>query len=202
MKRITPLALLALAACHGQAPAPAPANAASPKAAAAPPSVYSDASIGPIATDAEAIEAGKFAQEFYGWYAIHEYNLQYAVKERPGAFGKEVLAALQADFDASDKSPSEVVGLDWEPFSGSQDPCGPYRVTRISRQGESILVAMRGMCTDAASRSVPDAVAELVHGQGSWQFADIRHGADSGTLRKDLARLDEDRKKPKGIADK
>ena len=195
------LALSTLLACRAPRSAQAPAAAMPPKATSVEPPAYSDTTIGPAATGSDARAAALFTRDYYQWYTSHDYNLAYAVQHRPEVFGRELLAALRADFAASAKSPGEVVGLDWEPFSGSQDPCGPYQPTRTARRGDTILVAMRGMCTDAEPRPVPDAVPELVYGRRGWQFIDIRHGADGGTLRQDLATIkaarDSSRAKPR-----
>ena|SRR5689334_21750050 len=150
----------------------------------------SDAS---LTDDSTAQSAARFTQTFYDWYNAHADRLEIAVKERPEVFEPRLLSALQTDLEASAKNPQEIVGLDWDPFTASQDPCDPYKVDGISRRGDTILVAMRGMCTDTAPRAGPDVIAEVARGPSGWVFVDLRHPADSGSLRADLAKLREAR---------
>jgi hypothetical protein len=188
------MAAFALLSCRGREATPQQAQGpAAPATAQAMPIAYSDSAIGARATDPVADSASKFTEAFYAWYAAREYRLQSAVRARPDVFGSELLQALRLDLAAAAKHPGEIVGLDWEPFSGSQDPCGPFRATRVSRRADTVLVAMRGMCADAAPRFAPDAVPELLRVGGQWRVVNIRHGGDSGTLLEDLARLRRER---------
>lgn len=139
--------------------------------------------------DSSAASAARFAQAFYDWYRRHDDRLEAAVSQRPEVFSAELLAALRRDIGAQAKSPDDVVGLDWDPFTGSQDPCDPYRVDRVTRRGDTVLVAMRGTCKDAAPRQTPDAIAALRQAPAGWQFVDVLHGDGSGTLLRDLAEL-------------
>ncbi len=142
-----------------------------------------------LATDSAAEAGAAFTQAFYDWYAEHHTSLEDAVRLRPEVFAPGLLRALQADIAAARRNPGEVVGLDWDPFTGSQDPCLPMKVDLVTRRADTLLVMMRGQCTDQPSRSSPDAIPELLPSGRGWTFVDIRHGADRGTLLQDLAQL-------------
>ena len=182
------LAAMTLAGCRKAA---APEQHAPTRGTSSPAAV--EASLGTLARDSVAQDAAQFTQAFYDWYAVHETNLDTAVKLRPEVFGPELLRALRGDIAASSHSPNEVVGLDWDPLTGSQDPCLPMKVDVVTRRGDTLLVAMRGMCTDAEPRSTPDALPELLHTRSGWVFVDIRHGSDTGSLLHDLAQFQRER---------
>ncbi|SRR6266571_703823 len=152
-----------------------------------------DTSVGNPTTDSAAQTAAAFTQAFYDWYRRHDDRLETAVAERPALFGPELLAALKADITAQDQSPGEIVGIDWDPFTASQDPCDPYRVDRITRRGDTIFVAVRGLCTDAAPRPGPDVFAELHHTASGWVFVNFREPGDTNSLLDHLALLRQQR---------
>ncbi len=135
-----------------------------------------------------------FTQTFYDWYRLHDDRLETALAQRPELFGATLLTALRTDIEAQAKNPQEIVGIDWDPFTNSQDPCDPYQVASASRRGDTVLVAMRGMCTDAAPRPGPDVIARLQHRDSSWVFVDFTSPSDSLSLLGHLTLLQKDRK--------
>ncbi len=178
---IAAVAALLAAGCR-KAPHGAPAGKA-----AAPTAM--EASFGSLARDSVAQDAAAFVQAFYEWYAEHHNRFEDAVRLRSDVFTPELLRALRADLAASSRAKDDVVGLDWDPFMGGQEPCVPMRVDVVTRRADTLFVAMRGQCTDIPPRAAPDAVPGLVRGARGWAIADIRHGGDLGSLRQDLAEL-------------
>jgi len=148
-----------------------------------------DVSLGAPANDSIARTAAQFTQGFYDWYGGVGEQTDVAVRERPSTFAPQLLEALRLDFAAQSKSPDEIVGLDWDPFLATQDPCNPYRVSQITRRSDTILVAVKGLCTDAAPHAGPDVIAEVGQTRGRWAFLDFRHAGDRGSLLQDLAAL-------------
>ncbi len=148
-----------------------------------------DTALGPTATDSAALSAVNFVKAFYSWYATRDDNLETVVTERADVFGSELLAALRLDLEASRANPGEIVGLDWDPLTGGQDPCDPYQVVRTARRQDTVLVDVRSACPGYADRALPDAVLMLLRFDADWRIVDIRHGTDTGTLLGDLARL-------------
>jgi len=69
----------------------------------------------------------KFAQEFYDWYLPFSQKktqqpAAYLALRRPReVFSPELLKALRIDAEASVRAKGEFVGLDFDPFFGSQD---------------------------------------------------------------------------------
>lgn len=148
-----------------------------------------DSGLGVAATDTAARSAARFAQDFYDWYAHQGENADRAVKARPTLLAPELLAALRADVAAQARSPDDIVGIDWDPFLNTQDPCNPYRVGQVTRRGDTLLIAVKGFCKDAAPRPGPDVIAEVAWQADRWVFVDFRHAEDRGSLLQDLARL-------------
>jgi len=172
------VAALVAAACH-KAPGP---NARTAVAAA-------DSTLGTPATDSAARSAAQFTQGFYDWYRARGDVFEAAVHDSPAALEPGLLQAIREDLEAQSRSPDEVVGLDWDPFLNTQEPCDPYRVQGTTRRGDTVLVSVKGTCADREPQVSPDVVAELGRLGGRWVFLDFRHGADAGSLRQDLARL-------------
>ncbi len=176
------LAAVVPLACHKASPPNAESGA--------PPA---DATLGTPATDSAARSATQFAQAFYDWYRLRGDRYEAAVRDSPAAFEPGLLAAMRADLAAQSRSPDEVVGLDWDPFLGTQDPCDPYRVQGTTRRGDTILVAVKSACIDREPHAGSDVIAEIGRRGGRWVFLDFRHAGDPGSLRQDLARLREGR---------
>jgi hypothetical protein len=102
----------------------------------------------PVAqADSNALARDAVAR-FYAWYtplAAHTPGADLrALRDSRWHFDAALAAALRADVAASGKSPSEVVGLDMDPFLNSQDPCNRYAPTGVRRDGTSRLVDVRG----------------------------------------------------------
>jgi hypothetical protein len=155
--------------------------------------VAADSTLGAPAADSTAHMAARFAQRFYDWYARQGERFDVAVRDSPAFFALQLLRDIRADVEASARSPGEIVGLDWDPFLGTQDPCNPYRVGETTRRGDTVLVPVKGMCTDRNPTPGPDVIAELRFENGRWTFVDFRHVGDAGSLVHDLAKLREAR---------
>jgi len=180
---------LALAAalalgCHKEAPPPASASAST---------AVRDTTLGLPAADGAAQSAAAFVQAFYQWYGKLGDLYQQAVHDSPAFFAPALLAGLHADSAAKQQHPDEVVGLDWDPFLETQDPCDPYQVMGTTRRGDTVLVAVGGMCSGREPRAAPDVIAEVMarsEGGGTgWIFVDFRHTDDAGSLMQDLKAL-------------
>ncbi|HVM42010.1 MAG TPA: hypothetical protein VMT77_00805 [Gemmatimonadales bacterium] len=175
------VALAALAACHRASP-----PAASETTAATTTSAGRDTTLGVPAPDSAAQAAAAFVQSFYGWYKQVGERYEDAVADSPGWFAPALVAAMRLDNAASRANPSEVVGLDWDPFLDTQDPCDPYQVTGTSRRGDTVLAAVNGMCNDRPPQVEPDVIAEVRFVGRRWVFVDFRHVGNPGSLVQDL----------------
>ena len=156
--------LLTLSACHRQAPV----------------------------SGATAESAVMFTQAFYKWYVPQGAHFEAAIRDSAGLFAPELLTALRADLEAQARNADEVVGLDWDPFLASQDPCESYRVARATRQGDAFLVDVYGVCrgaTRSLAPDTPDVIAELATRDGSWVFVNFRYPREATDLVTTLARL-------------
>jgi hypothetical protein len=146
-----------------------------------------------LAPDSSTLSAARFAQAFYDWYARQGERFEAAVRDSPAVFAPVLLQAMRADIEAQARDSQEIVGLDWDPFLATQDPCNPYRVGSSTRRGDTILVSVKGACPGMERPDTPDVVAEVGQVEGRWVFLDFRHVADSGSLLRDLAELRQSR---------
>ena len=143
-------------------------------------------------------------QQFYDWYVPASEKdkdmsgVEMALKEKPDAFSPELLKALQDDLAASAKDPDEVVGLDFDPFLNSQDPCEKYQAGKVTREGDTYQVEVFSHCPGEESVK-PALIAELKLDKRRWIFVDFIYPADEGTPQEDLLTilkdLDKERQK-------
>lgn len=107
--------------------------------------------------------------------------------------------ALRADRAAARANQEEIVGLDFDPFANSQDPCESYRAGGVAVRGDSLQVAIHANC-DYGSTLFPDAVYVLVRGGADFLIADIQYPGNS-SLTGILKYLAEQRAKPADARD-
>jgi len=144
-----------------------------------------DSSMGIPISDSTSRSAARFTQEFYDWYATINDRDDQAVRDQPSLFAPELLAAVHAQFASPAKSLDERYdGLMF--LSGTQETCSPYRVQHVARRGDTVLVAVKGVCADTQDF---DVIAELGRLRGRWVFLDFRRSDDSTSLLQDLASL-------------
>jgi len=110
----------------------------------------------------------------------------------------KLLQALRADDEAQAKAQGEIVGLDFDPFAGSQDPADHYEARKLTLEGNKCSVEVwRASPRDTAEKSdKPDVVAELEGQNGHWRFANFRYPQLNTDLLKVLASLAKERSQP------
>ena len=144
--------------------------------------------------------AAKFVQDFYDWYvpialAQKDGPASNAVlKRNPPVLAPELLKELEQDSEAQAKS-QEIVGLDFDPFLNSQDPCERYVVGDVKEASGKFLVNVHSVCSGKKSEE-PAVVAETSQENGSWLFVNFRPGKGEGDdLHTILKQLERDRGK-------
>jgi len=124
----------------------------------------------------------RFAAEFFRWYApLTQMRLdgpafRVAIEQKPASFAPELLRALQIDSQAQAKAKGEIVGIDFDPFVGSQDPADHYAIRNATERDNMCTVEVWRDSThdNAATPQHPDAIAELGFSAG-WQFTDFKY---------------------------
>jgi hypothetical protein len=138
-------------------------------------------------------------QEFYDWYVPKTLNessqpaWNQALKQRVAAFSTELFHALEADSEAQVKVTGDIVGLDFDPFLGSQDPCERYQVGKITQNGSTYSVEIYGICSGKKDKK-PDVVAELTQKNDRWLFVNFDY-PQGGNLLAILKSLQKSRQK-------
>jgi hypothetical protein len=150
----------------------------------------------------ESLSCQRFAQQFYDWYVpfIEKHSdasYDLALRRRPTVFSPELLHALRIDSEAQARVKGEIVGLDFDPFLGSQDPADHYEARLAMLQhGACSVEVWRSSPTDTAAKlNEPEAVAELKQQNGHWQFVNFRYAVGVPDLLHLLANLREERRK-------
>lgn len=151
-----------------------------------------------------AEECGQFVQKFYDWYLARDKALtnensqksvmEVALREKRSSFSPGLVKALQEDVAASEKSPNEIVGLDFDPFLNSQETPEKYIVGQVRAKGDHYLVDVFGVL-EGKKDSKPTVVAELTSKNGQWIFANFHYDKDD--LVSVLEQLKKDRDKTK-----
>jgi hypothetical protein len=136
-------------------------------------------------------------QRFYDWYvplAAHAEGYG-AVLDSNSIVSPELVSALREDYQAQARDSENVVGLDFDAFLATQDPCERYVAGKTTTIGQGYLVEVYAIC-DGNRRAEPDAAVELVQHEGSWSMVNIRYPRDSTDLLTELQTLAKDRGEP------
>jgi hypothetical protein len=148
-----------------------------------------------VAAASPSESCGKFVQQFYDWYLAREKAsmndknqesaFEAALSEKAAWFRPELLQALKDDLAASNKSPDEVVGLDFDPFLNSQEEIEHCVVGEVHRKGDRYLVDV--FCILEGKKSPkPDVVPELALENGKWVFVNFHYGESDTPVNENL----------------
>jgi hypothetical protein len=135
-----------------------------------------------VVADASEAGARAFVQGFYDWYsgrmlAVSKsksgkgFGFSDGIRGKPDSFSPELKRLLEEDYAAARKCPSEVVGLDWDPFLETQDDPGAYAAGKVEKTAQGLRVSV----DDRKSRGArnPVAQAEVAFVGGHWMFVDF-----------------------------
>lgn len=126
-----------------------------------------------------------FVQAFYDWYTPQSLNRtsepawDFAIETRGSAFSPRLVRSIRDDSAAQAKAQGEIVGLDFDPFLGGQDPGRHYKVGRITQRGSSYWVEVQRV-SEGKTKLQPSVVAEVSGSRGAWCFINFHypHGRD------------------------
>jgi Protein of unknown function (DUF3828) len=139
-----------------------------------------------------AAQAQRAVQEFYSWYvpmaAKTPSAWMHAIRKRRTTFAPAIVRALRGDSVAAAAHPSEVVGLDGDPFLNAQDPCDRYDAVRTTAHGRVYLVEVLGT-GGCVAHTKPDVVVEVARAGGKWVFMNFRYLDPNDNLLDLLKRL-------------
>ena len=154
-----------------------------------------------VQSKGQTAEAAKdFVQGFYNWYVpvtLRDNPVSasdIALRQRPTDFSPVLFRALEEDSKAQAEAQGYIVGIDFDPFLASQDPCDHYDVGTITHQGVGYRVDIYGVCSGKRDEK-PDVVAEVTNKDGSWTFTDFLYPATHSDLLGTLRILREERGK-------
>ncbi len=122
----------------------------------------------------------QFVQSFYDWYAPKSVDATQgpgwavALRERRSNFTPELSRAIAADLAAQSKTSGEIVGLDFDPFLGSQDPCESYETGRVTQSRRAYSVEVFAICNGKRSER-PDVLVVLSRQQNAWVFTNFSY---------------------------
>ena len=121
-----------------------------------------------------------FVQQFYGWYVPqalsnhHGSAWDLALKDKGDEFSPNLLQASKEDSDAQAKAKNDIVGLDFDPFLNTQDPCKRYEVGTVTQTGSDYRVEVYGICS-GKKKAKPDVVCEVGRRNSRWEFVNFHY---------------------------
>src|SRR5690348_1526632 len=150
----------------------------------------------------QSLSCQRFAQHFYDWYVPFTQKdlptpaFDVALQHEPTAFSPSLVRALSIDSRAQAPA-SDIVGLDFDPFLGTQDPADHYEARHATQEDGTCSVEIwRASPTDTAPKmDKPEAVAQLKQQNHRWQFVNFRYAVGGPDLVHLLANLREGRRK-------
>jgi hypothetical protein len=146
-----------------------------------------------------------FVDEFYRWYVPKTLKPQSGpawnliLKYRSTSLSPDLLQALKEDSDAQAKASGVIVGLDFDPFLNTQDPCEHYEVGEIVQKEQIYQASVLGVCSGKKNEK-PDVIAQVEKRNGRWIFVNFAYPnlekeyPNSANLLETLKALREERK--------
>jgi hypothetical protein len=130
-------------------------------------------------SDSPSESARKFVQEFYDWYTpgvvkASERGRQFDWRSRASDFDPALFRALKEDDDAQAKTKGEIVGLDFDPFLNSQDPCAPYKARKVIQKRDHYWVEVDLECEHIKAER-PIVTVEVMSKDGHWVFVNFHY---------------------------
>jgi len=129
---------------------------------------------------ANSASARDFVQRFYSWYVPQALSERHgpasdlALRYKGSEFSPNLLQALKEDSDAQAKANGDIVGLDFDPFLNTQDPCERYELGKVSQTGSNYSVEVYGVCS-GKKNAKPDVVAEVGRRGSHWEFVNFHY---------------------------
>jgi Protein of unknown function (DUF3828) len=138
-------------------------------------------------TNAHSDSARRFVQNFYIWYVPAVQVTQFAppwkiaLVEREDTFDHELALVLKDDIRGQEDVTGEIVGVDFDPFLYSQDPCERYEVGSVSARQGKYFIDVHGVCSGVRN-GLPDVVAEVAEQGGRWRIVNLHYAKDKNLV--------------------
>lgn len=171
MSSLAAAALLVVSGCSDEQP---------DRTSAAP----SADSAAPVAAVSDSAAVAAAVQSFYDRYLVVSSGVGVPwltiAREQPAPIDPALVQVLRAD-SAARASSDEMVGLDFDPFLNSQDPCPKYEVGAVTKSADGYSVGVHAVC-DGKRNADPDVAVEVRRAGDGWQLVNFRYPAMNSDL--------------------
>ena len=146
------------------------------------------------ASQSAAPDPSVTVQAFLDWYVPDALSLGggpawwKTMSADPPVLTPELLEELRRDSLASAQVEGEIVGIDFDPFLASQDPCERYVTKNAAESASPRLVAVHAECAGEVQPR-PSALLEVVSAGEGWKIQNVRYPSEGGDLLETLRSL-------------
>jgi hypothetical protein len=139
---------------------------------------------------ADTAAAGEVVSALYKSHFSLEQRWDLTIKRERARFAAPLMKLLDEDMAASEATPGEIVGLDYNPLTSSQEEADGYKVgTPRLEKGEAVVPVEVRIGKDRSTLTI-----RLVSVEGRWRISNIRDR--NGDLVTMLRKLKAERAKP------
>jgi len=135
-----------------------------------------------------------FVQKFYDWFgtmgALSDKitkgpdPMEICLRHKPPYFEDKLRTAIIEDEKAQEKSPGEIVGLDFDPIANAQDTRTGFQTGNVTQIGSKFFVDVHDIKNGQIRKSVLAAplvlTSELEKIDGQWEFINFIYPKEDG----------------------
>lgn len=140
------------------------------------------------ASSGPAESCRRFVQQFYSWYVARSKKAggeDLILTKKRASFSSKLVRRLKEDRLAANRSPGEIVGLDFDPVLNAQDVAQHYVMGKVTSKGGLFRAEVYGIWNGKKGES-PDVVPELKRKGKRWIFVNFYYPSRDKTPKDDL----------------
>jgi hypothetical protein len=134
-----------------------------------------------------------FVQKFYDWFGTmgalsdelsNKDPMALCLSHKPPYFEDKLRMAIIEDEQAQEKSPGEIVGLDFDPIANAQDTRTGFQTGNVTQRGDKFFVDVhdikKGQPHNAVLKAPLVLTVEVGQVEGHWEFFNFMYPKEDG----------------------